>query len=165
MDSWTNDARMVMQLANQEAQKLNHEYIGTEHLLLGIAKKQFQHYFPENIRVDAVVDEVMKLVTSGPQIVTLGKLPQTPRAKRVIEMATERAGDSQVSPVCILDAMYLEGDNVGFHVLKNLGYPKPQEYPAREKKGKFLFATKPPSISQRLAYLEQRIQDIERRLG
>ena len=84
-----------MALANQEAQRFNHEYIGTEHILLGLVKEGsgVGANVLKNLDIDLrkVRLEVEKLVKSGPDMVTMGKLPQTPRAKKVLEYAIEEA--------------------------------------------------------------------------
>ena len=94
-ERFTDRARKVMALANQEAQRFNHEYIGTEHILLGLVKEGsgVGANVLKNLDVDLqkVRLEVEKLVKSGPDMVTMGKLPQTPRAKKVIEYAIEEA--------------------------------------------------------------------------
>ena len=94
-ERFTDRARKVMALANQEAQRFNHEYIGTEHILLGLVKEGsgVGANVLKNLDVDLrkVRMEVEKLVKSGPDMVTMGKLPQTPRAKKVIEYAIEEA--------------------------------------------------------------------------
>ena len=91
----TDRARKVMALANQEAQRFNHEYIGTEHILLGLVKEGsgVGANVLKNLDIDLrkVRLEVEKLVKSGPDMVTMGKLPQTPRAKKVIEYAIDEA--------------------------------------------------------------------------
>ena len=91
----TDRARKVMALANQEAQRFNHEYIGTEHILLGLVKEGsgVAANVLKNLDVDLrkIRLEVEKLVQSGPEMVTMGKLPQTPRAKKVLEYAIEEA--------------------------------------------------------------------------
>ena len=88
-ERFTDRARKVMQLANQEAQRFNHEYIGTEHMLLGLVKEGtgVAANVLKNLDVDLrkIRLEVEKLVQSGPEMITMGKLPQTPRAKKVIE--------------------------------------------------------------------------------
>ena len=85
-ERFTDRARKVMQLANQEAQRFNHEYIGTEHILLGLVKEGsgVAANVLKNLDVDLrkIRLEVEKLVQSGPEMVTMGKLPQTPRAKK-----------------------------------------------------------------------------------
>src|SRR2546428_81072 len=94
-ERFTDRARKVMALANQEAQRFNHEYIGTEHILLGLVKEGsgVGANVLKNLDVDLrkVRLEVEKLVKAGPDMVTMGKLPQTPRAKKVIEYAIEEA--------------------------------------------------------------------------
>jgi ATP-dependent Clp protease ATP-binding subunit ClpC len=94
-ERFTDRARKVMALANQEAQRFNHEYIGTEHILLGLVKEGsgVGATVLKNLDVDIkkLRLEVEKQVKSGPDMVTMGKLPQTPRAKKVIEYAIEEA--------------------------------------------------------------------------
>src|ERR1700748_3687180 len=94
-ERFTDRARKVMQLANQEAQRFNHEYIGTEHILLGLIKEGqgVASHVLKNLDIDLrkVRLEVEKIVRSGPDMVTMGRLPQTPRAKKVIEYAIEEA--------------------------------------------------------------------------
>src|SRR5512137_1309224 len=94
-ERFTDRARKVMALANQEAQPFNHEYIGTEHILLGLVKEDsgVGANVLKNLGVDLrkVRLEMEKLVKSGPNRVTTRKLPPTPRAKKVIEYAIEEA--------------------------------------------------------------------------
>ena len=94
-ERFTDRARKVMQLANQEAQRFNHEYIGTEHMLLGLVKEGtgVAANVLKNLNIDLrkVRLEVEKHVQSGPEMITMGKLPQTPKAKRVIEFSMEEA--------------------------------------------------------------------------
>jgi ATP-dependent Clp protease ATP-binding subunit ClpC len=94
-ERFTNRVRRVMKLANQEAQRFNHEYIGTEHILLGLVKegsgvaaKALANLDVDLRSIRMLVEEVL---VSGPDIVTIGKLPQTPGAKNVIERALEEA--------------------------------------------------------------------------
>src|SRR6516225_5408223 len=94
-ERFTDRARKVMQLANQEAQRFNHEYIGTEHLLLGLVKEGsgVAGIALKNLGIDLekVRSEVEKIVQKGPDAVLVGKLPMTPRAKKVIEYSIEEA--------------------------------------------------------------------------
>src|SRR5712691_1611672 len=94
-ERFTDRCRKVMQLANQEAQHFNHEYIGTEHILLGLVKEGsgVAANVLKNLDIDLgkIRHEVEKIVLPGPDAVTTGKLPQTPRAKKVIEFAIEEA--------------------------------------------------------------------------
>ena len=117
-----------MALANQEAQRFNHEYIGTEHILLGLVKEGsgVGANVLKNLDVDLrkVRVEVEKLVKSGPEMVTMGKLPQTPRAKKVIEYAIEEARNlnhNYVGTEHLLLGLLREHDGVAAQVLMNLG--------------------------------------------
>ena len=127
-ERFTDRARKVMALANQEAQRFNHEYIGTEHILLGLVKEGSG--VAANVLKNLDVDikklrlEVEKLVKSGPDMVTMGKLPQTPRAKKVIEYAIEEArslNHNYVGTEHILLGLLRETEGVAAQVLMNLG--------------------------------------------
>ena len=127
-ERFTDRARKVMALANQEAQRFNHEYIGTEHILLGLVKEGsgVGANVLKNLDVDLrkVRLEVEKLVRAGPEMVTMGKLPQTPRAKKVIEYAIEEARNlnhNYVGTEHILLGLLREHDGVAAQVLMNLG--------------------------------------------
>src|SRR5688500_19339471 len=126
-ERFTDRARKVMALANQEAQRFNHEYIGTEHILLGLVKEGsgVGANVLKNLDVDLrkVRLEVEKLVKSGPDMVTMGKLPQTPRAKKVIEYAIEEARNlnhNYVGTEHLLLGLLREHDGVAAQVLMNL---------------------------------------------
>ncbi len=127
-ERFTDRARKVMALANQEAQRFNHEFIGTEHILLGLVKEGsgVGANVLKNLEVDLhkVRMEVEKLVKSGPDMVTMGKLPQTPRAKKVIEFAIEEAralNHNYVGTEHLLLGLLREQDGVAAQVLMNLG--------------------------------------------
>ncbi len=126
-ERFTDRARKVMALANQEAQRFNHEYIGTEHVLLGLVKEGsgVGANVLKNLEVDLrkVRLEVERLVRAGPEMVTMGKLPQTPRAKKVIEYAIEEARNlnhNYVGTEHILLGLLREHDGVAAQVLMNL---------------------------------------------
>jgi ATP-dependent Clp protease ATP-binding subunit ClpC len=126
-ERFTDRARKVMALANQEAQRFNHEYIGTEHVLLGLVKEGsgVGANVLKNLDVDLrkVRLEVEKLVKSGPDMVTMGRLPQTPRAKKVIEYAIEEARNlnhNYVGTEHLLLGLLREQDGVAAQVLMNL---------------------------------------------
>jgi ATP-dependent Clp protease ATP-binding subunit ClpC len=117
-----------MALANQEAQRFNHEYIGTEHILLGLVKEGsgVGATVLKNLDVDIkkLRLEIEKLVKSGPDMVTMGKLPQTPRAKKVIEYAIEEArvlNHNYVGTEHILLGLLRESEGIAAQVLMNLG--------------------------------------------
>ena len=142
-ERFTDRARKVMALANQEAQRFNHEYIGTEHMLLGLVKEGsgVGATVLKRLGVDlpAVRVEVERLVGSRPSMITMGKLPQTPEAKRVIEEAIIEARgfdhdyvgtehlllgllhDPETVAGRILRAMGLTADEVREEVLSLLG--------------------------------------------
>ncbi len=127
-ERFTDRARKVMQLANQEAQRFNHEYIGTEHMLLGLVKEGtgVAANVLKNLDVELrkIRLEVEKLVQSGPEMITMGKLPQTPRAKKVLEYSMEEARNLQhnfVGTEHILLGLLREQEGVAAQVLINLG--------------------------------------------
>ncbi|MDY7010147.1 MAG: ATP-dependent Clp protease ATP-binding subunit [Planctomycetota bacterium] len=127
-ERFTDRARKVMALANQEAQRFSHEYIGTEHILLGLVKEGtgVGANVLKNLGVDLhkVRMEVERLVKSGPELVTMGKLPQTPRAKKVIECAIEEArglNHNYVGTEHILLGLLREHEGVAAQVLVKLG--------------------------------------------
>jgi len=127
-ERFTDRARKVMALANQEAQRFNHEYIGTEHILLGLVKEGsgVGAAVLKNLDVDIkkLRLEIEKLVKSGPDMVTMGKLPQTPRAKKVIEFAIEEArslNHNYVGTEHLLLGLLRETEGIAAQVLMNLG--------------------------------------------
>src|SRR5215813_2835014 len=129
-ERFTDRARKVMQLANQEAQRFNHEYIGTEHILLGLVKEGsgVAANVLKNLDIDLrkIRLEVEKTVQTGQatEMVTMGKLPQTPRAKKVIEYSIEEARNlnhNYVGTEHLLLGLLREQDGVAAQVLMNLG--------------------------------------------
>jgi len=127
-ERFTDRARKVMQLANQEAQRFNHEYIGTEHILLGLVKEGsgVAANVLKNLDIDLrkIRLEVEKIVQSGPDMVTMGKLPQTPRAKKVIDYSIEEARNlnhNYVGTEHLLLGLLREQEGVAAQVLMNLG--------------------------------------------
>jgi hypothetical protein len=127
-ERFTDRARKVLQLANQEAQRFNHEYIGTEHILLGLVKvgAGVAANVLKNFDIDLrkIRLEVEKIVQPGPDAVFWGKLPQTPRAKQVINYAIEEAKNlknNYVGTEHLLLGLIREEDTVAGQVLLNLG--------------------------------------------
>src|SRR5579871_3708473 len=127
-ERFTDRARKVMQLDNQEAQRFNHEYIGTEHILLGLVKEGsgVAANVLKNLDIDLrkIRLEVEKIVQSGPDMVSIGMLPQTPRAKMVIAYAIEEAekfDHIRVGTEHLLLGLIREEEGVGAQVLMNLG--------------------------------------------
>ncbi len=129
-ERFTDRARKVMQLANQEAQRFNHEYIGTEHILLGLVKEGsgVAANVLKNLDIDLrkIRTEVEKLVQTGNggDQVVLGKLPHTPRAKKVMEYSMEEARNlnhNYVGTEHLLLGLLREQEGVAAQVLMNLG--------------------------------------------
>src|SRR5262249_54961267 len=127
-ERFTDRARKVMQLANQERQRLKYEYIGTEHVLLGLVKEGggVAANVLKNLGVDlqAIRLQVEKIVLSGPGVVSAGMPPQTPRAKKAIEYAIEEARNfkhNYVGTEHLLLGLLREEEGVAAQVLMNLG--------------------------------------------
>ncbi len=129
-ERFTDRARKVMQLANQEAQRFNHEYIGTEHVLLGLVKEGsgVAANVLKNLDIDLrkIRLEVEKIVQHGPggEQVVMGRLPHTPRAKKVIEYSVEEARNlshNYVGTEHLLLGLLREQEGVAAQVLMNLG--------------------------------------------
>lgn len=127
-DRMTDRARKVMELARQEAQRLNHEYIGTEHILLGLIKEgsgvAASVLNNLDINLKQIRLEVEKMVPPGSNMATIGqKLPYTPRAKKVLELAFEEArnlGHNYIGTEHLLLGLLRENDGVAAQVLLNL---------------------------------------------
>jgi hypothetical protein len=126
-ERFTDRARKVIQLANQEAQRFGHDYIGTEHILLGLVKEGsgVAAHVLKNLDIDLrkIRLEVEKIIPRL-GIVTIGKLPQTPRAKKVIEYSIEEARNFDhnfVGTEHLLLGLIREEEGLGAQVLMNLG--------------------------------------------
>ena len=127
-DRFTDRARKVMSYAREEAQRFNHDYIGTEHILLGLLKEGsgVAANVLRNLDVDTnkIRFEVEKTVPSGPDTAKKGNLPFTPRAKKVLELAVEEAkglGHNYIGTEHILLGLLRENEGVAARVLLNLG--------------------------------------------
>jgi ATP-dependent Clp protease ATP-binding subunit ClpA len=130
-ERFTDRARKVMQLANQEAQRFNHEYIGTEHILLGLVKEgsgvAANVLNDLDLRVRTVRLEIEKIVQAGPGNEIRSSffaLPQTPRTKRVLEFAVEESrnlGHDYIGTEHLLFGLLREPEGTGAQVLINLG--------------------------------------------
>jgi len=125
---FTENARKVISLANLECQRFNHDFVGTEHILLGLIKVgtgAAAHVLHNlNIEYKTVRLEVEKLVAPGPETVTMGQIHFTPRAKKVLELAVEEAhalGHNYVGTEHLLLGLLREQDGVAARALTNLG--------------------------------------------
>jgi len=126
-ERFTDRARRVVVLAQEEARLLNHNYIGTEHILLGllnegegIAAKAMESL---GIGLDSVRDEVVKIIGPGQQAPT-GHIPFTPRAKKVLELSLREAlqlGHNYIGTEHLLLGLIREGEGVAAQVLQQLG--------------------------------------------
>jgi ATP-dependent Clp protease ATP-binding subunit ClpA len=133
-ERFTERARKVMQLVSQEARRFNHEYIGTEHILLGLVREAASAQVCLGVAANVLghfgIDlrkvrlEVEKIVLPGPEGALTGRMPQTPRAKKVIEYAIEEArrlNHPTVGTGCLLLGLLREEEGVAAQVLLNLG--------------------------------------------
>ncbi len=127
-DRFTDRARKVMALARKEAQRFNHDFIGTEHILLGLIQEGsgVAANVLKNLGVEIgkIRSEIEKNVQSGPSMVTMGQLPFTPRAKKVLELSMEEAnelGHNYIGTEHLLLGLLRENDGVAAQVLLDLG--------------------------------------------
>ncbi|UCR88516.1 ATP-dependent Clp protease ATP-binding subunit [Mycetocola spongiae] len=126
-ERFTDRARRVVVLAQEEAKMLNHNYIGTEHILLGlihegegVAAKALESL---GISLDAVREQVQDIIGQGQQQPT-GHIPFTPRAKKVLELSLREAlqlGHNYIGTEHILLGLIREGEGVAAQVLVKLG--------------------------------------------
>jgi ATP-dependent Clp protease ATP-binding subunit ClpC len=128
MDNFTPQAQQVLQLARKEADRFNHGYVGTEHILLGLIA--LGHGVAVNALQSLGIDlasvrlEVEKAVGTGPETKTIGNIPFTPRAKKVLALSASEArglGHSYVGTEHILLGLLREGEGIAARVLENLG--------------------------------------------
>ncbi|MEM7517822.1 MAG: Clp protease N-terminal domain-containing protein, partial [Planctomycetota bacterium] len=127
-DRFTDRAKKVMNLARQEAQRFHHEYLGTEHILLGLVQEgsgvAANVLKNMGIDLDKIRTEVEKIVKTGPNVVTMGQLPFTPRAKKVLELSMEEAsnlGHNYIGTEHLLLGLIKENEGIAAQVLMNLG--------------------------------------------
>jgi len=135
-ERFTDEARRVVVQAQEESRELNHSYIGTEHLLLGILRED------EGIAAEALAsleagldparEQVAEIIGRGQQAPS-GHIPFTPRAKKVLELSLREAlrlGNPYIGPEHILLGLITEGHGVAVEVLRVLGAP-PERVQAR----------------------------------
>ncbi len=127
MNNFTPRAQQVLALARKEADRFNHNYVGTEHLLLGLIKLgqgvAVNVLQKMGMDLETVRMEVEKQVGSGPETKMVGNIPYTPRVKKVLALAGKEAkalNHSYVGTEHILLGLLREGEGVAARVLKSL---------------------------------------------
>jgi ATP-dependent Clp protease ATP-binding subunit ClpC len=183
-ERFTDRARRVVVLAQEEARMLNHNYIGTEHILLGLAREgegiAAKALESLGISLDAVRQQVEEIIGQGQQAPS-GHIPFTPRAKKVLELALRESlqlGHNYIGTEHILLGMIREGDGVAAQVLVRLGgdlnrvrqqvlqllhghsAEEPGSAQSAERELRLL-----PAFKARLEALDQRLTAVEQRAG
>ncbi len=127
MNNFTPRAQQVLALARKEADRFNHNFVGTEHLLLGLIKLgqgvAVNVLQKLGLDLETVRMEVEKQVGTGPDQKMIGNIPYTPRVKKVLALASKEAkalNHTYVGTEHILLGLLREGDGVAARVLKNL---------------------------------------------
>ncbi len=127
LERFTDRARRVIVLAQEEARRLDHAYIGTEHILLGLVGEgegvATQALVSSGVSVEAVRRQVESIIGRGPEPPT-GDIPFTPRAKKVLELSLREAhqlGHHHIDTEHILFGLLREGQGVAAQVLQGLG--------------------------------------------
>ena len=127
-DRFTERARKVMSFARREAQRFHHEYIGTEHILLGLVQEgqgvAANVLKSMNADLERIRREVEKIVKPGPAVESSVQIPFTPKAKKVVELALEEASNlnhNYIGTEHLLLALLREKEGIAAHVLRSLG--------------------------------------------
>lgn len=151
-DKFTNRAKQVIKLAKKEAQRLNHNYLGTEHILLGLLKlgqgiavNVLRNF---NLDYDTVRAEVEKLVGFGPEIQVYGDPALTEKVKKVFESSNEEAANlnhNYVGTEHLLLALLRQRDGLAAQVLENLNVNLKDIYREILKELKIFNLQLPPS--------------------
>lgn len=129
-ESFTDGCKLALKLAEQEACRFNHEYVGTEHLLLGLlgvgdvrVERALKECSPgRKLILMLLVAGVENRLQRGPCYVRMGKLPHTTRAKKVFELTIEEAGYGVVTPSHLLLGLIKENESIAAQVLTALGF-------------------------------------------
>jgi ATP-dependent Clp protease ATP-binding subunit ClpC len=176
-ERFTDRARRVVVLAQDEARMLDHNYIGTEHILLGlihegdgVAAKTLESF---GISLDAVRRQVEEIIGRGRGPASAGHIPFTPRAKKVLEMSLREAldlGHTYIGTEHILLGLIREGDGVAAQVLVGMGVglDRARQQVIQVLTGR-LGEESPAAVAEelrkRLASMADRLAQIERKLG
>ena len=126
-ERFTDRARRVVVLAQEESQRLSHNYIGSEHLLLGLLAEQegvaARALESLNVTLTAAREQVEEIIGPGQQKPS-GHIPFTPRAKKILELSLREAltmGSEVIDTQHLLLGLIDEGDGVGAQILQRLG--------------------------------------------
>ncbi|SEF86723.1 ATP-dependent Clp protease ATP-binding subunit ClpC [Caloramator fervidus] len=126
-NGFTERSQRVLQLSAEEARRLNHNYIGTEHLLLGIIKEggQVSKILKDfGVEENKVRDLIIEIEGKGQEYFSFHEIPLTPRTKRIIELARNEArglNHNFIAPEHIMLALLREGEGVAIAILSKLG--------------------------------------------
>lgn len=127
-EPYTEQAMTVMRLANEEARRFDHEYIGTEHLLLALMKVEVGVAYVAlrqlGVDLQRLRQQVERIIQPGPRPTNMDKLPQTPRTKKVIEYAIDEARtlkSTSVGTEHLLLGLIREEEGVAAQVLMTCG--------------------------------------------
>ncbi|MFC1594679.1 ATP-dependent Clp protease ATP-binding subunit [Candidatus Omnitrophota bacterium] len=125
---FTERARKVIILAKEEARRFNHDYIGTEHILLGLIREgegvAAAVLLKLGVNLENIRIEIEKLVQPGPATQVLGDIPFTPRAKKALELSAEEArslGHNYIGTEHLLLGLIKEAESIASQVLLNMG--------------------------------------------
>jgi ATP-dependent Clp protease ATP-binding subunit ClpC len=135
-ERFTDRARQVVVLAQDEARALGHAYIGTEHLLLGLLREEdglaARVLSEVGVSLDAAREQILAIVGPGEEVAATGQIPFTPRGKRALELALREAlalGHNHIGTEHVLLGLLRQGEGVASKVLHAVGV---QEEAVRE---------------------------------
>ena len=186
-ERFTNQSRRVVVLAQEEARMLDHNYIGTEHLLLGLLHEgrgsAARALTAMDVTLSAARDQVVAIVGRG-QEQPSGHIPFTPRAKKSLELSLRESlqlGDGYIGTGHLMLGVIRQGDNVAIKVLDKLGAdlsnlrarvaqelrnnPEDQDAPAAEREQRRVRVILHDTVQSLLDTIDDRLSAIERHLG
>ena len=158
---FTENAQKIILIAQEEAKRLNHDYVGTEHILLGLSAIEgtVSNKILTNLGVTfrKVRLEIEKMVGIGDTIMLLGEIPFTPRAKKVLEFSVEESqmlGTDHIGTEHILLGLIREEEGMAGRILENLGLKLDT---VRDAVLNFLGDAEPGDLTEDLSDLPQEI--------
>jgi len=158
---FTENAQKVILIAQEEAKRLNHDYVGTEHILLGLSAIDgtVSHKILSQLGVTfrKVRQEIEKMVGIGDTIMLLGEIPFTPRAKKVLEFSVEESqmlNTEHIGTEHILLGLVREEEGMASKILENLGLNLAM---VRDAVVSFLGEADPEDLTERISNLPQEI--------